>query len=631
VKELSRSVRLHVALSLFAAAGGLGGVSAAALGAGNDGRAAAVVGEVGVEFGVAVLVSPLRPAPGAGVGGVPGLMLPLALDLDAYRQVKALERVHLVGVALDLQRSVDLEVERFEILAPDATLIVAEGDPHEPHVEAPMPRPDMVLLRGRIVGQPQSAVYLSLSPHGSHGFLRLEVGGAEQTYIITSDPTGVAPTVIYNLTMLPEGAIQWQDFACGVREAMQQEQRDFLMPRARASGGAGGGGGIDNLPCRRVRLAVDTDWEYTQRFSGNTSASQAYILTLLAAVSEIYVREVNTRFEIVYTRVWSNSNDPYTTTTINDRLNEFRSHWNSNMGSVSRNLAHMLSGIRSGAGGVAWLGVICSSSYGYGISGYINGTFPYPLVNNHAQNWDVMVAAHEIGHNFKAPHTHSMSPPVDGCGNNDCSQASQGTIMSYCHTCSGGMTNIRLDLHPRVINEQILPYLNGLSCNLHLSVVSISTHPVPRQVNAGQSVQFSVQAGGSAPLSYRWQRNGLDLSDGGAISGATTSTLTINPAATTHAGEFSVRVSNLCGSMTSSSASLTVLAPCYANCDQSTTAPLLNVEDFSCFINRFAEGQLLGAAQQVTHYANCDNSTTVPVLNVEDFTCFINKFAAGCP
>jgi hypothetical protein len=30
--------------------------------------------------------------------------------------------------------------------------------------------------------------------------------------------------------------------------------------------------------------------------------------------------------------------------------------------------------------------------------------------------------------------------------------------------------------------------------------------------------------------------------------------------------------------------------PCYANCDGSTTAPILNVEDFSCFINRFAQG-----------------------------------------
>jgi hypothetical protein len=72
-------------------------------------------------------------------------------------------------------------------------------------------------------------------------------------------------------------------------------------------------------------------------------------------------------------------------------------------------------------------------------------------------------------------------------------------------------------------------------------------------------------------------------------------------------------------------------APCYANCDAGTVPPVLNVEDFSCFINRFAEGSLLPHAQQVEHYANCDGSTAAPVLNVEDFTCFINRFAAGCP
>jgi hypothetical protein len=71
--------------------------------------------------------------------------------------------------------------------------------------------------------------------------------------------------------------------------------------------------------------------------------------------------------------------------------------------------------------------------------------------------------------------------------------------------------------------------------------------------------------------------------------------------------------------------------PCYANCDGSTVAPILNVEDFSCFINEFAGAHSLSHAQQVTHYANCDQSTTAPVLNVEDFSCFINKFAQGCP
>lgn len=70
---------------------------------------------------------------------------------------------------------------------------------------------------------------------------------------------------------------------------------------------------------------------------------------------------------------------------------------------------------------------------------------------------------------------------------------------------------------------------------------------------------------------------------------------------------------------------------CYANCDASTTPPVLNVDDFTCFINEFASAQSLPYEQQLVHYANCDSSTTAPVLNVEDFTCFINAFAAGCP
>ncbi len=64
-------------------------------------------------------------------------------------------------------------------------------------------------------------------------------------------------------------------------------------------------------------------------------------------------------------------------------------------------------------------------------------------------------------------------------------------------------------------------------------------------------------------------------------------------------------------------------APCgYANCDASTTPPILNVNDFSCFLNRFSNGD---------PWANCDQSTTPPVLNVLDFSCFMNAFAKGCP
>jgi hypothetical protein len=61
---------------------------------------------------------------------------------------------------------------------------------------------------------------------------------------------------------------------------------------------------------------------------------------------------------------------------------------------------------------------------------------------------------------------------------------------------------------------------------------------------------------------------------------------------------------------------------CYANCDGSSTPPILNINDFICFNNLFASGDLA---------ANCDGSETPPVLNVNDFSCFLNAYAAGCP
>ncbi|MBL9030753.1 MAG: hypothetical protein JNM80_03485 [Phycisphaerae bacterium] len=61
---------------------------------------------------------------------------------------------------------------------------------------------------------------------------------------------------------------------------------------------------------------------------------------------------------------------------------------------------------------------------------------------------------------------------------------------------------------------------------------------------------------------------------------------------------------------------------CYANCDFSTVPPVLNVNDFQCFLNLYAAGR---------PDANCDGSTTAPMLNINDFQCFLNAYAAGCP
>jgi hypothetical protein len=62
--------------------------------------------------------------------------------------------------------------------------------------------------------------------------------------------------------------------------------------------------------------------------------------------------------------------------------------------------------------------------------------------------------------------------------------------------------------------------------------------------------------------------------------------------------------------------------PCYANCDGSTAQPVLNANDFQCFLDRFASG---------SGSANCDGSTGTPALTANDFQCFMSKYAQGCP
>ncbi len=149
---------------------------------------------------------------------------------------------------------------------------------------------------------------------------------------------------------------------------------------------------------------------------------------------------------------------------------------------------------------------------------------------------------------------------------------------------------------------------------------SITSQPASITVPAGQPASFSVSVSGAGPVGYQWRRGGAPLADGGRISGATSATLTINPAATADAGSYDVMLAAPCGQRTSNPAVLTV--SCYPNCDNSTTPPVLNVLDFTCFLNKFAAGD---------PYANCDQSTVPPTLNVLDFTCFLNAFAAGCP
>ncbi|HVM47815.1 MAG TPA: immunoglobulin domain-containing protein [Candidatus Acidoferrum sp.] len=88
--------------------------------------------------------------------------------------------------------------------------------------------------------------------------------------------------------------------------------------------------------------------------------------------------------------------------------------------------------------------------------------------------------------------------------------------------------------------------------------VTIVNQPASQGVGPGQTVAFSVTAAGSGPLSYQWQVNGLNLTDGGNISGSATATLSISNVSVASAGIYSVIVSNQFGAVPSVGAALSV-------------------------------------------------------------------------
>ncbi|MDB6059351.1 MAG: hypothetical protein JWO95_3195 [Verrucomicrobiales bacterium] len=83
----------------------------------------------------------------------------------------------------------------------------------------------------------------------------------------------------------------------------------------------------------------------------------------------------------------------------------------------------------------------------------------------------------------------------------------------------------------------------------------ITSQPANQTVLAGNNVPFTVFAGGTAPLSYQWRLNNVN------IGGATSSTYTRANVQSGDAGSYTVFISNGSGSTTSSNAVLVVLTP----------------------------------------------------------------------
>lgn len=373
----------------------------------------------------------------------------VALDERGLHAISGPGQWRVSGFPLDLVTEVDLVVERFTVTRPNARMVAVE----EGGVEVPVPRLAR-LWRGVVAGDPESSVFLGDSPAGTFGWVKT----AGRTFVIsTGDPRGDKTLVVFDLAGAAAEQIEWLPFECGIDQIDQPLE---AMP-------LGFEGGLAGTGCLEVELAIDTDNAFRGKFNSNAAAI-GYIETLVGASSEIFLRDVGLRLVVSFSRIW-NTPSPWNAPNTSQQLAQFRDYWNANEGGVPRDLAHLLSG-RNLGGGIATLSSACTISNAYAVSASLNGFFPYPLQSHSQQNWDIIVFTHELGHNLGTRHTHDTvhyNPPLDDCftanGPGACTMAFGGTIMSYCHLCSGGLSNIRLDFHPQVASR-IAAFAAGRPC-----------------------------------------------------------------------------------------------------------------------------------------------------------------------
>ncbi|MEM6674092.1 MAG: zinc-dependent metalloprotease [Planctomycetota bacterium] len=439
---------------------------------------------------------PFQPRRGAEQLGSP------TLDLEpaAIAGLTRLDAVTLTGVTLPSGGTVSLELERIDVerrrfgVHVDGALVpgALEGL-------------DLSVWKGRVAGDEASQVMLGFSRYGSRGWIRVR---DELTHLMPV-PASEGNWRDASALLVAEQELNAAGYSFdGACEAAPPTVAP--VPSAHAAFDHGPQFvTIESVALRECTVAMETDWQLYQIFN-DVNATTTYLTTLLSFVSDRYEEQASTLLTFPYLQIHTTSNDPWSSqdnggSTI-DLLNELQAAWIGNIPTGAR-LGHFMSGAPLG-GGVAYLDVLCNDQFNFGVSANIVGQVSFPVVQQ-PSNWDFFVVAHELGHNFSAPHTHEFCPPLDECPPSNffgsCQVQQQctnmGTIMSYCHLCPGGTGNITTFFHPENAARMTAASANCAPAIFEVMITApdlasdVTTTPTMLQVLAGTV--------SSANLNYR--------------------------------------------------------------------------------------------------------------------------------
>jgi hypothetical protein len=441
----------------------------------------------------------------------------------------------------------DVVLRRRDVYAPGAKVIVVDGrGQHE------IPKSRLAFFSGAAENDPDLRVFAAVDPDtGSvNGFIQTREALHELHPLSDVPSLRKAAGLRRHLVAPPEvfraERGESAEFTCGQNGAPLSfsEENDRIQQMAADSAGTDSlfASAISTL--HTATIAVDTDNELMQiKFANNTTTATNYIASLIASMTVIYERDALVRLlqGTTFLRV-STIADPYNDTSSGNasvsKLQEFSNVWNTTYAATPRAVAMMLSGKQAGGGasGIAWVNTLCGKYYGTSFSQvYTTGTTP--------SSGDVLVVAHEIGHNFGSPHTHCYSTPIDNCynaesgcfaGTKSC-PASQtingvtsvtGTLMSYCHLSGLSGCTSKTVFHPRTISEKLGPAIQTAAQGASACIFPF-VNPTPPTPTVAAATPASGSTGGGTAVTI----TGTNFASGATVTvggSAATSVVFVN-------------------------------------------------------------------------------------------------------
>ncbi|SDG79135.1 zinc-dependent metalloprotease [Winogradskyella thalassocola] len=361
--------------------------------------------------------------------------------------------------------------------------------------------PNMRTYAGQGIDNPTEIIRFSITSKGFHAIILGASNGTE--FIDPFSKEGDIYTV-YSKRNLTNRNL---DFECGVIDDPLMDTTNFDTPQARNA---------NDGTLRNYRIAVAATGEYTQFHGGTVADAMAAIVVTLNRVNSVFERDLSITLTLVANNASIIYTDGATDVFNNDNesilIGQSQSVINTAIASANYDVGHTFS---TGAGGLATRGVTCNTNLkARGVTGVTQ-----PI----GDAFDIDFVAHELGHQFGAPHT--FNGTVGNCSgaNRSASTAyepgSGTTIMAYAGICGSDNIQVGSDayFHQNSINTIWNHVTSTGACPVNRTTTG-NTEPV---ANAGanytipQGTPYKLNGNGSTDvdgmetLTYTWEQYDL--------------------------------------------------------------------------------------------------------------------------